>query len=390
MNAKALHILTEFYRTPWALLPETLAAVRMVLHRWVAGVKLGEEEIKAAVGDAPAQARERMDRDARAGGDMIGVLPIFGIIGHRARLVQQMSSGVNTSTELLAKSFRAMMNDPSVGAIVLDVDSPGGSALGIEELSSEIFAARGRKPVVASVNDMSASAAYWLASAADEVVITPGGMAGSIGVWTSHENWSKYLEELGVEVKLISAGKYKVEGNPYEPLGEQARAAMQDTVDKYYDMFVRAVHRNRKAESLKAVREGYGEGRVLLAADAVKANLADRIGTFDQVIAELQAKLAKKKKGREHSMGAASAAVSAASRFKAGDRVRILEPHEEGHSTGTIDAPSADTAYSLIIDGMEDMGPHKWYTDSELEPLDAEANARRAADLRRLDIAERT
>lgn len=293
MDGRALRILTEFYRTPWALLPETLAAVTAVLHRWAEGVKFSDEEIRAAVGEAPQVARERIEREQSAGGDMIAVLPIFGIMGHRARLVREMSSGVGTSTELVGQAFRAAMKDPNVGAIVLDVDSPGGSAFGVDELAGDIFAARGVKPVVASVNSMAASAAYWVASAAEELVITPGGMAGSIGVWTAHEDWSKFLDTKGVKVSLVSAGKYKVEGNPYGPLDDTAREAMQDVVNKYYDMFTKSVARNRSAENAKAVREGYGEGRVMLAKDAVKAGLADRIGTFDQVIGELQKKLAK-------------------------------------------------------------------------------------------------
>jgi signal peptide peptidase SppA len=297
MNGKILHIITEFYRTPWGLLPETLQAMQMILHRWAGGAKLSDGEIRAAVGDAPEAARQRMDRETSAGGDMIAVLPIFGVMGHRARLVEEVSSGIGTSTELLGRAFRAAMKDPSIGAIVLDVDSPGGSVFGTGELADEIFAARGVKPIVASVNSQAASGAYWVASAADEIVITPGGVAGSIGVWSAHEDWSKYLENEGVKVTLVSAGKFKVEGHPYGPLDDTARAAMQDMVDKYYGLFVRAVKRNRNAEDPKSVREGYGEGRMLLAQDAVKEKLVDRVGTFDQVIGELQAKLAKKSAG---------------------------------------------------------------------------------------------
>lgn len=291
MDGKALRILTEFYRTPWALLPETLIAMTAVLHRWAEGVKFSDEEIRAAVGEAPQVARDRIEREQQAGGDLIAVLPIFGIIGHRARLVREMSSGVGTSTEILGQMFKAAVKDPNVGAIVLDVDSPGGSAFGVDELASDIFAARGTKPIVASVNSMSASAAYWIASAADEVVVTPGGMAGSIGVWTAHEDWSTYLEKKGVKVSLVSAGKFKVEGNPYGPLDDTAREAMQDVVNKYYGAFTSAVARNRGAENAKAVRDGYGEGRVLLAKDAVKEKLADRVGTFDQVIADVRTRL---------------------------------------------------------------------------------------------------
>jgi signal peptide peptidase SppA len=297
MNGRLVRLMTEFYRTPWALMPETLAMLKAVLHRAASGVKLSAEEIRSAVAydhvdhavDA-ADAARRTEAVRAAGSNLIAVLPVSGVIGHRAHLVEDSSSGVGTSTEILGRMFRQMVADPNVGAIVFDHDSPGGSVFGVGELADDILAARGSKPITAVVNSLSASASYWLASQADEVVITPGGMAGSIGVWSAHEDWSAYLDKKGVKTTLISAGKYKVEGNPYGPLSEEALAAEQATVDSYYAMFIDAVARGR-GDKASAVRKGYGEGRVLLAADAVKANLANRVATMDQVIAGLQKKL---------------------------------------------------------------------------------------------------
>src|SRR6266851_316491 len=285
-----LRLIAEFHRTPWALLPETLAAMQAVLYRWASGARLSAEEIRAAVGDAPEITAARRAREAQVSAGAIAVLPVFGIIGHRASLVEDSSSGVNTSTELLGRAFHALVADPGVVGIVLDVDSPGGSVYGVGELAEEIFAARGVKPVSAIANSLAASAAYWLASAADEVAITPGGEAGSVGVFAVHQDVSKMLEADGVKTTLVSAGKYKVEGNPYEPLGAEARDYIQTRVDDYYGEFVRAVARNRK-DTQTAVREGYGQGRVLGAQAAVKANLVDRVATFDQVIGDMQAKV---------------------------------------------------------------------------------------------------
>ncbi len=285
-----LRLIAEFHRTPWALLPETLAAMQAVLYRWASGARLSAEEIRAAVGDAPEITAARRARETQVNAGAIAVLPIFGIIGHRASLVEDSSSGVNTSTELLGRAFRALVADPGVVGIVLDVDSPGGSVYGVGELAEEIFAARGAKPVSAIANSLTASAAYWLASAADEVAITPSGELGSIGVYAAHQDVSKMLEADGVKTTLISAGKYKIEGNPYEPLGAEARDYIQSRVDDYYGEFVRAVARNRK-DTQTNVREGYGQGRVLGAQAAIKANLADRVATFDQVIGDMQAKV---------------------------------------------------------------------------------------------------
>lgn len=302
-------LISEFNNMPWAILPETLQAMQLVLHRWASGIRLTEEEIRAAVGDTPEVQAARRDRERHAGGNMIGVLPVFGVIGHRANLVYDMSSGVNTSTELLGQAFRSMMADDQVVAIVLDIDSPGGSVYGVAELASEIAAAGAekKKRIVASVNSLAASAAYWIASAADEIVITPGGEAGSIGVWGAHVDASKYYEAEGLTYTLISAGKYKTEGHHWGPLGDEARAFMQQRVDEYYDMFIKAVAVNRRDSQTK-VREGYGEGRVLGAEAAVKANLADRIGAFDEVIAELSKKLVKKSSSSSASLGSVARA----------------------------------------------------------------------------------
>jgi ClpP class serine protease len=88
----------------------------------------------------------------------------------------------------------------------------------------------------------------------------------------------------GVKTTLISAGKYKTEGNPYEPLSDEARAAMQAMVDDYYGMFTRAVAKGRGV-SVDAVRNGFGEGRMVSASQAVKNGMADRVATLDQVLA---------------------------------------------------------------------------------------------------------
>jgi ClpP class serine protease len=111
---------------------------------------------------------------------------------------------------------------------------------------------------------------------------------GSIGVWQAHFDYSKALEEEGVKPTLISAGKFKVEGNPYEPLDEQAQTFMQSRVDDYYNAFIEAVALGRGV-SENVVRSGMGEGRVLGADAALAAGMVDGIATFDDVLARMQA-----------------------------------------------------------------------------------------------------
>ena len=263
--------------TPWAITSERLLVIMDVLAFYAAGHKFTAEEIEQRVGAAQRPT-------ARTAG-AIAVLPLFGIIAQRANIMTQTSGG--TSTELFGKQFEAAMADPQVGAVIIDVDSPGGSVHGVDELSSLIYSARGVKPVVAVANSLAASAAYWIATAAEELVVTPTGEVGSIGVLAAHEDDSEMFQKAGVRTTLISAGKYKTEGNPYEPLSDEARAYLQQRVDDYYGLFVGAVARNRGV-GVQAVREGFGEGRVVGAKQAKALNMVDRIETLDDTIARLQ------------------------------------------------------------------------------------------------------
>jgi ClpP class serine protease len=125
----------------------------------------------------------------------------------------------------------------------------------VSELADEIVSARAQKPVVAIANSLAASAAYWIGCSASEFYVTPGGEIGSIGVWQAHFDYSQAFVTKGVTVTLISAGKYKVEGNPYVPLDEKAQGFMQSRVDDYYASFTKAVARWRGVPIARCVTE---------------------------------------------------------------------------------------------------------------------------------------
>ncbi|NDU92296.1 MAG: S49 family peptidase, partial [Ferrovum sp.] len=163
-----------------------------------------------------------------------------GVLTQRGNMVDALSGPGSTSTQMFTAALQDALADETVGQILIDIDSPGGSVYGVAELASEILNARSQKPVVAIANSLAASAAYWVGSAATEFYCTPGGEVGSIGVWQAHEDISGALLYEGIDVTLISAGKYKVEGNPYEPLTEEATAFLQSRVDEYYSVFVEA------------------------------------------------------------------------------------------------------------------------------------------------------
>lgn len=275
----------------WAIVPEHLEAMVDVLLMRANGVRLSTEEIAdriaaadhGALGTGDHAGIQAAEGDAPRGRGAVAVLPLYGMIAHRAAMVNQVSGPRGTSVEAFGQMFRAALANPDVGAILIDVDSPGGSVTGVPELAKMIADARGQKPIVAIANGMMASAAYWIGSAADEVVITPSGEAGSIGVYTVHEDLSGMLAAKGVKVEVVKAGRFKAEGHPAAPLSDEAREALQARVDEVYDSFTNTVAAHRGVTG-SDVRNGYGEGRVLSAKAAVKAGLADKVATFDDTL----------------------------------------------------------------------------------------------------------
>jgi signal peptide peptidase SppA len=171
---------------------------------------------------------------------------------------------------------------------LLDVDSPGGEAIGAFEVADVVREAAQEKQVVAVVNGLMASAAYAIGSAASRIVTTSSGVSGSIGVVMLHADYSHALHERGVKPTLIHAGARKVDGNPYQPLTDDVKAELKAEVDKFYDLFVSGVARGRKRMTEKSVRET--QARTFIGIDAVDAGLADSVGSFESVLADLTAK----------------------------------------------------------------------------------------------------
>lgn len=214
----------------------------------------------------------------------VAVIPIHGIISQRSNMFSEFSGG--TSTEALAAQIRQAVNDPGIKSIVLDVDSPGGAVAGVDELASVLFQARKKKKITAVVNCQCASAAYYIASQATEIVASPSSDTGSIGVYCIHEDDSALLEKMGVKLTLIKFGENKAEGFSGEPLQESAHAHFKESVDNAGEMFEKAVARGRKI-SQDEVHSKFGQGRMFDAKKAVKIGMVDRVASFDEVLEEL-------------------------------------------------------------------------------------------------------
>lgn len=228
--------------------------------------------------------RAEAPRAIRAVKGKVGVIPVFGPLDQF--MSSELMKANGTPTEFIVAAIDSLASNPSVGAIVLRVNSPGGTTFGIQEVSDKIFQARSEKPIYAIADSVAASAGYWLASSASMFIATTGGEVGSIGVYRMHIDESVALEKEGVKVSLVSAGKYKTEGSPFGPLGDETRDNWQARVDETHAKFISTVSRNMDVP-IDRVRKEFGEGRVVSAQEALKRGMIHRIATFQQLMNKL-------------------------------------------------------------------------------------------------------
>lgn len=343
---KYTRVINAAMAKPWALTQEMVAVVWDLLRFRAAGGRLTPEEIRARIGpdeddeDESPRRQMRTIRPAAGGAGAIGVVPVYGVIAHRTF---EASSGM-TSTEAISAMFKRAIADPEVSDIVLDISSPGGGVEGVPELAAEIAQSKGRgtKRVVAIANNLAASAAYWIASQADELVVMPSGQVGSIGVFSLHEDWSGWLEKEGIKITALSAGERKLEGNPWEPLDTEAKAHFQAQVDEVYADFVKAVARGRGVSQAK-VKNDFGQGRVFGADEALRRGMVDAVETFDQLVSRLATR---------KSRGSAAAAMGEP--FVSVAAVRARDGADPDPAPVPPAAPADDAVdLQLVADGMK-------------------------------------
>jgi len=289
MSGSLIHIADRLFGRPLLILPgkaETIAAV--LADR--GGAALSISSLDGAVGpdasafvgsrvrpDGMGQTLFRQDRG-------VAIVPVIGSLVNRGGWVDA-NSGV-TSYDGIAAQIKAAAADPSVKAILLDIDSPGGEATGMFSLASTVRDAGKAKRIVAVVNDVAASAAYGIASAASEIVISPTSITGSIGVVMLHVDRSAEMAQKGLRATLIHAGAHKVDGYPFGPLSSEVSADMQASVASFYERFLEAVAEGRGGR-LTAAQARATEARTFIGADAIALGLADRVGGFDETLNRL-------------------------------------------------------------------------------------------------------
>lgn len=195
-----------------------------------------------------------------------------------------------TGYQYIWRAFDRGQKDPEVRGIALVCDTPGGMVAGNFELVDKMHAYPNRKPVRGYAHEAAYSAGYSIVSVSDpgEITVSRTGGVGSIGVVTSHTDVSKLYDDIGYKVTFIHAGKHKVDGNPYEALPADVKARIQKRIDDLYSIFVSTVARNRSMDE-QAIRDT--EALTYSAPDALSIGLADKIGAFDDSLADFSASL---------------------------------------------------------------------------------------------------
>ena len=212
----------------------------------------------------------------------IAVIPVYGTLVRRTLGLEAQSGLISYST--IGTQISMALADPSIAAILLDIDSSGGEAGGAFDLADAIYASRGKKPIWAVANDSCFSAAYAIGSAADKVFVTRTGGVGSIGVIALHVDQSQADAKDGLNYSAIYAGAHKNDLSPHAPLSDGAQSSLQGEVNRIYDLFTQTVARNRQC-STDYVRQT--DASLFFGPDAVTAGLADGVANICDVLAQL-------------------------------------------------------------------------------------------------------
>ena len=271
------HLASRLFGTPLLVSRPKLDVILGVLGPRLMGQSLEPLDLGAVPG-----------RELEITPEGIAILPVTGTLVARSGYLAA-ASGLMSYGEI-GDTIESAAIDPRVGGILLDIDSPGGEVGGLFDLADRIAAIckESGKPLWAVANEGALSAAYAVACCADRIVVTQTGEVGSIGVVAVHLDESAADRQAGLMWTFVHAGERKVDGNPHEPLSTRARADIQADVDVLYEHFVALVARNRSLppEAVRATEAGVYRGDL-----AVKAGLADQVGTLRSAVTWLATSL---------------------------------------------------------------------------------------------------
>ena len=273
-------VIDALYRSPWAILPEWLHTLADLAQRdappWAGHLAPQREAMLARAGKPMNGMRAATMIDG------VAVIPMVGPLFPRANMLTEMSGA--TSLDMGAADLDAAVASAEVKAILLDVDSPGGVISGVNEFAGKVRAAAAAKPVHAYVGGMAASAAYWIASAASEIVVEESAMLGSIGVVMAAEVQEGLDRDGYRRFDVVSSGAPNKRPDLKTDEGIGVYRAELDALES---IFVAAVAGNRKVSEAKVFAD-FGAGGLLIGAAAVDAGMADRVGTFETALAGMR------------------------------------------------------------------------------------------------------
>ena len=262
-------IAEKIYSSPWAIKPSQHAAIARAF----------ESHIR---GDAAQSLTEISAGVEMEISDGIAIIPIAGVIGKHLSLMETACGGVDLDG--VAAALSIAVEDENVRAIVLNINSGGGTVTGVQEISARIKAASETKPVIAYTDGQCCSAAYWMASQATAIYASPSAEVGSIGVYMALLDESASLAQQGVKVNLVKAGKFKASGAPFQPLTDDERAMFQADVDKIYRRFTSSVTERRPSVSAETM-----QGQTFDGEDSVGVGLTDGVAdSIDEVLSLLR------------------------------------------------------------------------------------------------------
>ncbi len=213
--------------------------------------------------------------------DAVAIIPLYGVISQGSS-----SHSWERGSQQIAKRIKTLADKKEVKAIVLDINSPGGSVGSVQEIYSAIKRAKAetRKPFIARFGEVSASGGYYVASACDLIVAQPGTITGSIGVIFSVSNFDSLMKKVGMKNDTIKSGKFKDIGSPTRDMTPEERKLLQGLIDDSYEQFVTAVSDGRKM-SVEAVKK-LADGRIYSGHQAKENGLVDKLGDLQDAISQ--------------------------------------------------------------------------------------------------------
>lgn len=265
---------------------------------WIVWLIIGLCALSIPVGIMGKQNKPKTDTDSSTTDsgwgitfkDRIKVISLNGMISDTdEKSVFSLSDSSIAST---IKKIRKAAENNKIKAVLLRINSPGGTVATSQEINQAVTALKEKKPVFATMGDIAASGGYYVACATDKIYANPGTLTGSIGVILNGMNFKGLADKLGVQPQVIKSGLFKDIASPYRPMTDEERKILQGLIDDSYDQFVHAVAdgRKMKVEDVKKI----ADGRIYSGRQAKANGLVDALGSYQDALQDLQATCKKK------------------------------------------------------------------------------------------------